>query len=132
MPDTEMVLKLCQHLQISLVMTFNTIYQYNFPTTIRFGAGASKELGHYLLKNNLLKPLVVTDNTVAQLDFFKEIIADLQKENITAEVFNDIHSNPVKSDVYKGTDVYDATHRDSIVGIGGGAALDVARAVVLR
>ena len=25
-------------------MTFNQVYQYNFPTTIRFGAGASKEL----------------------------------------------------------------------------------------
>jgi alcohol dehydrogenase class IV len=113
-------------------MNFNTIYQYNFPTTIRFGAGASKELGDYLIKNNLLKPLIVTDNTVAQLDFFKEIIADLKMKNISAEVFNDIHRNPVKSDVYKGTDVYDAMHRDAIVGIGGGAALDVARSIVLR
>ena len=52
-------------------MTFNTIYQYNFPTTIRFGAGSSKELGDYLKKNNLLKPLIVTDPNVAQLDFFK-------------------------------------------------------------
>jgi alcohol dehydrogenase class IV len=38
----------------------------------------------------------------------------------------------VKSDVYKGTDVYDATKRDSIVGIGGGVAIDVARAITLR
>ncbi len=113
-------------------MTFDTIYQYNFTTPIRFGAGASKELGDYLLKNNLSKPLIVTDTTVAQLDFFREIIADLKTKNISAEVFNDIHKNPVKSDVYKGTDVYDAMHRDSIIGIGGGAALDVARAIVLR
>ena len=61
-------------------MTFDNIYQYNFPTTIRFGAGSSKELGDYLLKNNLSRPLVVTDATVAQLDFFKEIINDLQQE----------------------------------------------------
>jgi alcohol dehydrogenase class IV len=113
-------------------MTFNTIYQYNFPTIIRFGAGSSKELGDYLLKNNLSKPLIVTDTTVAQLNFFKEIINDLKKKNISTEVFNDIHKNPVKSDVYKGTDVYDATHRNAIIGIGGGAALDVARAIVLR
>ena len=113
-------------------MTFDKIYQYNFPTTIRFGAGSSKELGDYLVKNNLLKPLIVTDATVAQLDFFKEIINDLKKKNISAEVFYDIHKNPVKSDVYKGTDVYDDTNRDSIIGIGGGAALDVARAIVLR
>jgi alcohol dehydrogenase class IV len=113
-------------------MTFDTIYQYNFPTTIRFGAGASKELGDYLSKNNLSKPLMVTDATVAQLSFFKEMISDLKKKSIFVEVFSDIHKNPVKSDVYKGTDVYDVTQRNAIVGIGGGAALDVARAIVLR
>jgi alcohol dehydrogenase class IV len=113
-------------------MTFDKIYQYNFPTTIRFGAGSSKELGDYLVKNKLARPLIITDGTVAQLDFFKAIIADLTKKNISAEVFSGIHKNPVKSDVYKGTDVYDASKRDSIIGIGGGAALDVARAIVLR
>jgi alcohol dehydrogenase class IV len=113
-------------------MTFDTIYQYNFPTTIRFGAGASKELGDYLSKNKVSRPLIVTDATVAGLSFFKEIISDLNKKGISVEVYSDIHKNPVKSDVYKGTDVYDAAQRDAIVGIGGGAALDVARAIVLR
>ena len=113
-------------------MTFDKIYQYNFPTTIRFGAGASRELGDYLLKNNLSRPLIVTDATVAQLDFFREVINDLEKKNISAEIFSDIHKNPVKSDVYNGTGVYDQAKRDSVVGIGGGAALDVARAIVLR
>jgi alcohol dehydrogenase class IV len=113
-------------------MTFDKIYQYNFPTTIRFGAGSVKELGDYLIKNNLSRPLISTDATVAQLGFFKEIVSDLKKKNISVEVFHDIHKNPVKSDVYKGTDVYDQTQRDSIIGIGGGAALDVARAIVLR
>lgn len=113
-------------------MTFDKIYQYNFPTIIRFGAGSSKELGDYLLKNNLSKPLIVTDATVAQLDFFKEIISDLKKKNISTEVFFDIHKNPVKPDVYKGAEVYDSTQRNAIIGIGGGAALDVARAIVLR
>jgi alcohol dehydrogenase class IV len=113
-------------------MTFDKTYQFNFPTTIRFGAGSSKELGDYLIKNSLARPLIVTDPTVAQLGFFKEIIEDLKKKNLSVEIFQDIHKNPVKSDVYKGTDVYDASKRDSIIGIGGGAALDVARAIVLR
>src|SRR5204863_588782 len=113
-------------------MVFDKIYQYNFPTTIRFGAGASGELGDYLLKNDLRKPLIVSDPNVSQLSFFREIVSSLEKKNISVEVFSDIHKNPVKSDVYKGTDVYDNTKRDSIIGIGGGAALDVARAIVLR
>ncbi|WP_431292871.1 iron-containing alcohol dehydrogenase [Pedobacter sp. P26] len=113
-------------------MIFDKIHQFNFPTTIRFGAGAVKELPAYLSKNQLKAPLIVTDPTIAQLPFFKKIVEDLKSKNISVEVFSDIHKNPVKSDVYKGTDAWDATHRDSIIGIGGGAALDVARAIVLR
>jgi len=113
-------------------MSFDKVYQYNFPTTIRFGAGSIKELADYLKSNNLQNPLIVTDPVVAQLGFFKEILDDLKAKGISVEVFYDIHKNPVKSDVYKGGDAYDATQRDSIIGIGGGAALDVARAIALR
>lgn len=113
-------------------MTFDKIYQYNFPTTIRFGAGSSKELADYLVSQKLVRPLIVTDPTVAQLGFIKTIITDVKKKGVAGEIFFDIHKNPVKSDVYKGTDVYDQAGCDSIIGIGGGAALDVARAIVLR
>jgi alcohol dehydrogenase class IV len=113
-------------------MTFDKIYQYNFPTTIRFGAGSSKELPDYLIKRKLIRPLIVTDPNVAQLGFFKSIVHDLKKKEISGEVFFDIHKNPVKSDVYKGTEMYDQMGCDGVIGIGGGAALDVARAIVLR
>ena len=112
-------------------MTQN-ILQYNFPTTIRFGAGASNELGDYLQKHQLHRPLIVTDPNVAQLGFFKKILSQLQGKYISAEVFHDIHKNPVKSDVYKGTEVYDAASCNAVIGIGGGVALDVARAICLR
>jgi alcohol dehydrogenase class IV len=113
-------------------MDFKKIVQYNFPTLIRFGAGSSKELGPYLIKNGLFRPLVVTDPNVAQLDFFREIVKDMQDRNISTKIFQDIHKNPVKSDVYRGTEIFDELNRDSVIGIGGGAALDVARAIVLR
>lgn len=108
------------------------ILQYNFPTTIRFGFGAIKELPDYLLKHNLSRPLIVTDPVISSLSFFKSIIEDLQRKGLSVEIFHDIHKNPVKSDVYKGTEVFDRTMRNAIVGIGGGAAIDVARAIVLR
>lgn len=108
------------------------ISQFNFPTTIRFGAGVVNELPDYLKKNNLARPLVVTDPNVAQLGFFKKIVDDLKAKGFAVEVFSNIHKNPVKSDVYAGGDAYDAHKADSIIGIGGGAGLDVARAVLLR
>jgi alcohol dehydrogenase class IV len=113
-------------------MDFKTIRQYNFPTVIRFGAGAVAELPEHLAAVGLKKPLLVTDPMVAQLDFFAGIVAALRAKGFSVEVFSDIHKNPVKSDVLKGGDVFAGTDRDSIVGIGGGAAMDVARAIVLR
>ncbi len=111
---------------------FNIIRQYNFPTIVRFGAGAIKELPAHLAANGLSKPLLVTDPMVAGLDFFKEIKASLSSKSFSVEVFSDIHKNPVKSDVLKGGELFKATDRDCIIGIGGGAAMDVARAIVLR
>jgi alcohol dehydrogenase class IV len=69
---------------------------------------------------------------VAQLNFFTQIKKDLAAKSMSVEVFSDIHKNPVKSDVLKGGEVFSATNRDCIIGIGGGAAMDVARAIVLR
>lgn len=108
------------------------VIQFNIPTTIRFGCGAIQELPAYLQQHQLRRPLLVTDPVIAQLPFFKAIVSSLGTQGIGVEVFADIHKNPVKSDVYSGITAWDETGRDVLVGIGGGAALDVARAIALR
>jgi len=113
-------------------MDFTQVRQFNFPTTIRFGAYAVKELNPYLKQNKLSKPLIVTDPVIAELSFFKNILKELKQDGFSIEVFSAIHKNPVKSDVYLGIEHWDGEDRDCIIGIGGGAALDVARAIVLR
>src|SRR5687767_1241091 len=117
---------------LKMNIDFNIVRQYNFPTTIRFGAGAVNELAPHLKEKGLTRPLIVTDPNVAELDFFKKIIADISSKGISVEVFSGIHKNPVKSDVLQGGDLYKWFQRDSIIGIGGGAAMDVARAIALR
>lgn len=114
------------------MLDIKQVYSFNFPTPIRFGAGVIKELGPYLKDNNLSSPLLVTDPNVADLSFFKEIQKDLDQQGLSTEVYKELHKNPVKSDVLKGGDLYHETKRDCIIGIGGGVALDVARAIVLR
>lgn len=114
------------------MIDFNVVRQYNFPTTIRFGAGAVRELPEHLIAEGLKKPLLVTDPLVAGLGFFQEIVGDLRAKGLSVEVFSDIHKNPVKSDVEKGGAAFTSADRDSIIGIGGGAAMDVARAIALR
>ena len=107
-------------------------HSYGFPPNIRFGAGVIDELSAHLESKKLSYPLVVTDPILAELDFFKSIVDDLKKSGFHVEVFSDTHKNPVKSDVLKGADHYHKTQRDCVIGIGGGVAMDVARAIVLR
>lgn len=113
-------------------MELHTIHQFNFPTVIRFGAGAVNELPLYLKSRGLKRPLLSTDPVIAELWFFKRILDQLSAAGIEPVVFKDIHKNPVKSDVIAGGDTYADGSCDSIVGVGGGAALDVARAIALR
>ncbi len=107
-------------------------YTYNFPTTIRFGAGVIDELSSHLKEQGLNNVLVVSDPVVTELGFFKNILMNLAEAGITFSVFSDIHKNPVKSDVLKGNIVYKENNCNAIIGIGGGVAMDVARAIVLK
>jgi alcohol dehydrogenase class IV len=106
-------------------------YNFNIPAPIRFGVGVISELSDYLKENQLKNPLLVTDPMVKELDFFKKIERQLIQSGLSVEVFSDVHKNPVKTDVLKGKALYQSTDRDTIIGIGGGVALDVARAIAL-
>ena len=104
--------------------------RFSFPTSILFGEGAIKELPSYCKTHQLSSPLVVTDAQVAKLPFFESVLADLKQSRLDPLVFSDIHSNPVISDVLNGKEAF-AQGADAIIGIGGGAAMDVARAIAL-
>ncbi len=110
----------------------NERLSFNFPTPIRFGKGVIDELGDHLKGQSLKRPLIVTDSVIKDLDFFKNIIDGLKVKNLEVEIFYDLHKNPIKSDVLKGGEMFRNTSRDAIIGIGGGVALDVARAIALE
>lgn len=107
------------------------IAQFNFPTVIRFGLGAVRELPTHLKDNGLQRPLVVTDPVLVQLPFFGDILDQLKAAGLDVTVYSEMHKNPIKSDVLSGKAAYAGNGCDSIVGLGGGVALDVARAIAL-
>ena len=106
-----------------------TIARFSFPTDIRFGAGASKDVAAYLRERNLKRPIVVTDQQLAALPVFKNFFASFK--GLDATVFAGVHGNPAASQAMAGADAFKAHRADSVIGIGGGAALDVAKMVAL-
>lgn len=108
-----------------------TIYQYNFPTKIQFGPGSIARLPSALQQAGKARPLIVTDRALAPLAPVSGTTERLKQAGLAPAVFSGIWGNPVKSQVLAGVEAYRAHAADSIVGVGGGAALDVAKAIAL-
>jgi alcohol dehydrogenase class IV len=108
-----------------------TIATYSFPTTIRFGVGARRLVGPSLSDRGIARPLVVTDKGVADLPIHGELLDDLRGAGLEPGSFGEVWGNPVESQVVAGVEAYRAHGADAIVGLGGGAALDVAKAIGL-
>jgi hypothetical protein len=108
-----------------------TIHRFSFPTLIHFGAGARAEVGPHLVAQGAKRPLVVTDRGLAALPLFQELLGALRSAVLEPAGFSEVGGNPVKSQVSAGVAAYRAHRADSIVGLGGGAALDVAKAIAL-
>jgi len=108
-----------------------SIYQYDFPTRIQFGPGAVAGVGTALKEAGKGRPLIVTDRGLAPLAPVTALRDTLKRAGLAASVFSGVWGNPVKSQVSAGVEAFRAHGADSIVGLGGGAAIDVAKAILL-
>ena len=106
-----------------------SLHRFAFPTSILFGPGARREVAGHLIASGCKRPLVVTDRGLARLPVFEGFLGDLR--GVAHGVFSGIWGNPVRSQVMQGVQAYREHRADSVVGIGGGAALDVAKAIAL-
>ncbi len=107
-----------------------TISHFSFPTTVHFGAGASKMTGVHLRDRKLRRPLIVTDKALAALPVMKHFVAHLDT-GLDVGIFNGVQGNPTAAQVMAGQAAYKAHRADCVIGFGGGAALDVAKVVAL-
>jgi alcohol dehydrogenase class IV len=105
------------------------VHTFAFPTAIRFGPGARKLVADHLKQAGCKRPIVVTDKGIAALPVLTEFLSTLQ--GLQASVYSGVHGNPVASQARAGVDACRAHRADSVIGFGGGAALDVAKLVAL-
>ena len=103
------------------------ITTFSFPTAIHFGAGARKLVAAHMLQAGCRRPLLVTDRALAALPVLAEFLTHLT--GLEVAVFSGVFGNPTCSQVMAGGAAYRAHKADSVIGFGGGAALDVAKLV---
>src|SRR5688572_17122277 len=106
-----------------------TTTKFAFPTTIHFGPGAGNLVASHLKEMGLKRPLIVSDKGVGTLPILHDFAESLG--GLDAKVYAGVFGNPVKKQVDDGAAAFREHRADCVIGFGGGAALDVAKAVAL-
>lgn len=106
-------------------------FSYHIPTQIEFGNGAIARLPEFVKALGGSRVLVVGDPGVQRAGLIDRVQAILTGASIFNAVFADVESDPATRSVDEGTVHGKANGCDLVVGIGGGSALDTAKAIGL-
>jgi hydroxyacid-oxoacid transhydrogenase len=108
-----------------------TVFTYGAPQ-LKFGAGAALEVGYDLAQLGCRRVLVVTDAGVAATGWPQRIADQMADFDVTAEVWDGVHIEPT-DDSLREAAAYgrDNGPYDGFVAVGGGSAIDTAKAINL-
>lgn len=104
---------------------------WNYPTSIRFGPGRLAELATACTELGMTRPLLVTDEGLASLPMVDQALAVLREGGLTPALFSRVAGNPHDGHVADGLTVLREGGHDGVVALGGGSALDAAKAIAL-
>jgi len=108
------------------------ITQWSPPSHVLFGRGACIQLPEKLKALGVKKPIVLTDKGVAHTKIMEDIKQLLIDSNIEFELFDDVIPEPPVSCLEAArAQAFEAGGVDSVIGVGGGSAMDVAKALSL-
>lgn len=101
---------------------------YKLPTEIFFGCGAAKHTGEKLKELGYKKVFIVSDPGVKQAGLLEGILSSIQEASLEYFVYDNIKSDPTSDIIEQGTEVLKNSGCDVVLGVGGGSALDCAKA----
>ncbi|RGL11531.1 lactaldehyde reductase [Collinsella tanakaei] len=93
------------------------------------GAGAIAEIPGELQRRGYKKVFVCTDPDLVKFGVAAKVTDLLDEAGIAYSVYSDIKPNPTIQNVTDGVEAFKAAEADSIVTIGGGSAMDTAKAI---
>jgi alcohol dehydrogenase class IV len=94
-----------------------------------FGRNASRSLGSELMAAGYSRPLIVTDAGIISAGLLKPVTDTLSEAGIVFEVFSDVPADPPSGAIDQALAFLKEMKCDSVVAIGGGSVMDVAKGV---
>jgi alcohol dehydrogenase len=114
------------------MIRFDRLYEYELLTKIIFGVGALQELPFYVEKLGGKKVFLVSDPGLEQAGTVAKVISLLQQTGkVRVDAFTEVEREPDVKTISTATRLAVEFGADLIVGVGGGSALDAAKAVAV-
>jgi alcohol dehydrogenase class IV len=107
----------------------NDSIDWEFPIPIAYGPGRLNEIAEFCKKSEISKPLIITDKGSKELPFISRLAGLLESASIQNNLFYGISPNPRDDEINAGCNAYLRGNHDGIIAIGGGSALDGAKAI---
>ena len=93
------------------------------------GKGAICEIAGEVQKRGFQKAFVCSDPDLIKFGVTDKVIKVLEGANLVYEIYSNIKANPTIENVQTGVAAYKASGADYIIAIGGGSAMDTAKAI---
>jgi alcohol dehydrogenase class IV len=108
-----------------------TIFTWGAPP-LKFGPGAVDEIGFEMAQHGARRVLILTDPRINELGVPARIAESLAKHGINSEIFDGCHVEPTDDSIDKAAGyAREQGPWDGFVAVGGGSAIDTAKAVNL-
>ena len=112
-------------------LTEETIFTWGAPP-LKFGAGATDEIGFEMSGHGVGRVLIITDPGISALGYPQRIADNLRRYDIESEIFDGVHVEPTDDSMNKATEYARVQGPwDGFVAVGGGSAIDTAKAINL-
>ncbi len=89
------------------------------------------EFDRWIRANGCKKILMVCDDSIWYMDGFNKHLEEVEKTGVEMIEFREFQPNPLYESVVKGVELFIAEKCDSIMAVGGGSAIDVAKCIKL-
>ena len=107
-------------------LTEETIFTWGAPP-LKFGAGATDEIGFEMSGFGVKRVLILTDPGVSALGIPQRIADNLKRYDIDSEIFDGVHVEPTDDSMNKATEYARVQGPwDGFVAVGGGSSIDTA------
>ena len=107
------------------------IFSFTGAKKIVFGNGSILTLASHIKEHHAQNPLIVIDKNLAKTDLQEKIASILVSEGIKFTVFDKVEPEPRIELADEGAELAVKNKCDIVIGIGGGSAMDVAKAIAV-